>query len=231
MFYVNGAETRGPADWICALKSQEKHWKPGYSAWELAYCWEAANGFPPEIQRVLAPRFPDVEMLKGLVEHRVGLPGRGGASHNDLFVIACAAGETLCIAVEGKVAEKFGPRLQEWHTGSANKETRLVGLCDLIGLDRATIPDTIRYQLLHRMASPVIAAESFDARHAIMIIHSFSDLDESFDDFTAFLRLYGKEAVQPDTLFHLKTIDDVNLYAGWARGIRRGIDDLPAGDC
>lgn len=230
MFYVNGAATQGPGDWQQALQRMDQQWKPGFSAWELAHCWEGAKGFPPEIKSMLRSQFPDVELVKGLIEYRVGLPGTGGSSHNDLFVVARAGDDTLCIAVEGKVSEKFGPRLREWHTGTGNRETRLAGLCELIGLDRAIVPDTIRYQLLHRLASPVIEAQKRTARHAIMLIHSFSGLDASFVDFAAFLALYAIADVQPGRLYHLKTAGGVALYAGWAHGDSRYLSEQAAGE-
>jgi hypothetical protein len=231
MFYVNDVATNGPEDWRQVLKEPDKHWKPGYSAWALAHCWEAASGFPREIRDLLTPHFPDVELVKGLVEHRVGFRGsRGGASHNDLFVIAKVNSEELCIAVEGKVSEPFGRTINKWHTGTANREARLTSLCKLIGLDRSTLPEEIHYQLLHRLASPVREARERKAQHAIMIIHSFSENDTSFDDYAAFLALYGIVDALPDRLYHLRTVDGLKLYAGWARGDQRFRSEYEAGE-
>ena len=38
------AFTSGPDDWQALLADPVKHWRPGYSARTLAYCWEAAGG-------------------------------------------------------------------------------------------------------------------------------------------------------------------------------------------
>lgn len=228
MFYVKDKPTSCAEDWRKALQDPRKHWRAGFSAWALAHCWEAAHGFPPEIHKLLSC-FPDVTIEKGLVEHLVGLPGRGGASHNDLFVLAHAKDEYLCIAVEGKLHEKFGPTLQKWRNGSPNRELRLAGLLEHLGLSD-DIPNTLRYQLLHRLASPVIEAKRRHARRAIMIVHSFSDCDASFSDFVAMLGLYGMADTQPDTLYHLRTIETVELYAGWARGDRSFATDCTAGE-
>jgi hypothetical protein len=160
-------------------------------------------------------------MVKGLVEHKVPMPGKGPDSQNDLFVFAEA---DLCIAIEGKVSESLGQTVQEWHDGTPNRETRIQGILDLIGLPR-TIPTSIRYQLLHRMASPVVEARKSGAQHAIMIIHSFSHLDKSFVDFAAFLALYGITQVETGTLYPLKMVDSVKLYAGWARGDLRFLSE------
>lgn len=228
MFYVKDKRTTCADDWRKALQDPIKHWKPGFSAWALAHCWEAAHGFPPEIYKLLSC-FPDVTIEKGFVEHLVGLPGRGGASHNDLFVLAHATGERLCIAVEGKMNETFGPLLHKWRNGSPNRELRLAELLGLLGLP-GDIPNTLRYQLLHRLVCPVIEAKRRRARYAIMIIHSFSDCDASFLDFAAMLNLYGIANAQPDTLYHLRTLETVELYAGWARGDRGFATDFPAGE-
>ena len=45
--------TSGPDDWQKMLPDPEKHWRSGYSARPLAYCWEASDGFPPEVSKVL----------------------------------------------------------------------------------------------------------------------------------------------------------------------------------
>jgi hypothetical protein len=45
--------TSGPEDWQVLLADKTKHWKTGYSAKTLAHCWEAVEGFPPEIAKAL----------------------------------------------------------------------------------------------------------------------------------------------------------------------------------
>lgn len=56
-----------PEDWRQLLAKPDKHWKTGYSAKALAYCWQEANGFPPEIKRIFRNSsmkiFQDVKML------------------------------------------------------------------------------------------------------------------------------------------------------------------------
>ena len=57
--------TNGPDDWRQFLADPVKQWKTGYSAKELAYSWETADGFPSEVQAVLdtQPVFDDLEIL------------------------------------------------------------------------------------------------------------------------------------------------------------------------
>ena len=50
---------------------------------------------------------------------------------------------------------------------------------------------SIRYQLLHRTASAVIAAQQFGARLAVMVVHSFSPSHQWHDDYQAFAREFG----------------------------------------
>ena len=68
-----------------------------------------------EVLAVLtAGGFADVEMLIGLPEHKVALPGGARASQTDLWVLARTNDDLISIAVEGKVRESFGPTLAEW---------------------------------------------------------------------------------------------------------------------
>src|SRR5690348_11685117 len=87
--------TTGPDDWKSLLADPEKHWKMGYSARALAHCWEASDGFPPEIQACFsASGEPLLESLAPLIavpEFKVPLPGGERASQNDIFVLARSA--------------------------------------------------------------------------------------------------------------------------------------------
>src|SRR5208282_286720 len=115
--------TSGPADWQELLADKTKHWKTGYSARTLAHCWEAVEGFPPEVAQAL--RRTDDALLEGLTpvlaipEFRVPLPGGVRASQNDLFVLARSAKGPVSIMVEGKVSESFGPTLGEWRSDAS----------------------------------------------------------------------------------------------------------------
>ncbi len=45
--------TSSADDWRKFLAEPDKQWRSGYSAKELAECWENAHGFPEETQRVI----------------------------------------------------------------------------------------------------------------------------------------------------------------------------------
>jgi hypothetical protein len=217
--------TKSPSCWKQFL-ADEKHWKAGYSAMALAQCWEQAKGFPPEIQKLFAShsQFEDVELLLAIPEHKVDLPGGRRPSQNDLFVLGKAAGELVAITIEGKVNESFDRTVAEWlRTDSKGKRDRLKFLCEQLGL--AKIPDNIRYQLLHRTASAIIEAKRFNAKSAVMIVHSFNSDHLWFDDYQKFIELFGA-AAEHGKLVHLQRIQGIHVYCGWATGASRFLNDL-----
>lgn len=105
-------------DWQQFLAKPEKHWVTGRSAKTFAHCWQAARDFPPSVRRGFKqspyPLFHQIEMLLGIPERPVPLPGQGKASFSDLFVLAKSGGDLVSIAVEGKVGEKFDVRISDW---------------------------------------------------------------------------------------------------------------------
>ncbi len=215
---------QSPDDWRQFLAEPERHWKIGYSARALAYCWHAANGFPPEIIHMFEASsmdaFHSVTPLIIIPESKVSLKGKGPASQNDLFVLAKAGdNELVSITVEGKVEESFGVPLRQWKLAGGgftdNKRTRLEGLAKQIGL--AQIPDDIYYQLLHRTASAVIEAKRFNAKYAVMLVHSFSLTGSWFAEYARFLNLFNVEAHKAH-LHYLNSVDGITLYSAWVTG-------------
>ena len=178
-----------PQDWQRLLAEPEKHWRSGYSAKTLAHCWQEADGFPSEIKTVLskASEFVDIEALLVIPEHQVPLPGGSRPSQNDVWVLARTSSDLVSIAVEGKVSEPFGPTINEWLSQQLpGKNKRLEFLCAKLGL-ACPPPMDVRYQLLHLTVSAIIEAERFHAHHAVMIVHSFSQKDEWFENYERFL--------------------------------------------
>jgi hypothetical protein len=216
--------TQGAGDWRRLLAQPEKHWRTGFSARSLAYCWESAEGFPPEVAGLFSksdvPAFQHIELLLALPEHTVALPPNGRhPSQNDLFVLARANdGGLIAITVEGKVSEPFGDTLGGWNAeASRGKIERLAFIQEQLSLS-GQLPAKIRYQLLHRTASAVLEAGRFHTRNAAMIVHSFSQDDLGFDEYRAFLALFGVPDPAPGRLFLLNKTQGINLYSGWARG-------------
>ena len=212
-----------PDQWKMLLAEPDKQWRTGFSARTIAHSWLAAEGLPVEVSSLPASSgiqaLSSVDPLLIIPEHQVHLlPTSGHPSQNDVFVLGKAAdGGLVSIAVEGKVSETFGPTLAEWgQDASRGKHTRLDFLKEELSLQRDLAPG-IRYQLLHRLASAVIEAKRFGAKHAVLVVHSFSRTREWFSDFEAFLSLFGSNA-QVGALAWLFNSGDLSVYAGWAEG-------------
>jgi hypothetical protein len=208
-------------DWQQLLAKPDLHWKTGYSAKSLAFSWTEAKGFPNEVQTILdqspAACLHDLEFLLGIPEHEVPLPGGRRPSQNDVFVLASGSDGLVSIAVEGKVAESFDmPVDQRFAEPTPGQAIRLKFLLELLSLGRNAVGN-IGYQLLHRTASAILEARRFGARHAVMLVHSFSQELKHFEDFAAFANLYQQTA-SPNQMMMAKRFDDVTLHLGWAVG-------------
>lgn len=208
-------------DWKRFL-AKDTQFQPGYSAHSLAHCWHACRGLPPEIAEVLgtAPALKDAALLLAIPEHKVSLPGRGLPSQTDLWLLLRTSDGLVSVAIEGKVAEPFGPTIEEWLASSKdgddrNRRARLDGLCQLLGISDP--PPKLRYQLLHRTASAIIEARRFHAQRAAMLVHSFSQDDAWFGDFERFVEALGGKA-QHGHLTEIFGRTAPSLYIGWVRG-------------
>lgn len=217
-----------PEDWKSLLAKPDKHWKTGYSAKALAYCWQEANGFPECVRSVFIKSgielFQNIELLLAFPEYKTPLLGGRRSAQNDIFILAKGNNQLISITVEGKVSEPFDKTVAEWKLESSKgKETRLKFLCDELLLAEEQI-DHIRYQLLHRTASAIIEAKKFNAQNALMLVHSFSQYDEWFEDYSQFLALFGLNNVKPDSLVFAKNINGIDLYFSWVRGDKKYLD-------
>ncbi len=210
-------------DWKAFLGDPKRHWRTGYSAKALAYCWQTAQDFPASVRRVLANPdaggFAELTMLMALPEWRVPLPPTTRRpSQVDLFAIARAGADLVTIAVEGKVAETFGRKVSEWQADSRSdgKAERLRYLCGELGLPEGTVGE-LRYQLLHRTAVALIEARRFNASEAVMLVHSFSGVDAGFDDFARFASRLGATP-KVDGVTSAGQRNGTHLHLAWVRG-------------
>jgi len=218
---------RSLQDWKERLAGAERHWKRGHSAWALAHCWHTVEGFPEEVSRVFLSSgvkvIADLQPLLILPEHRVPLLGRGRASQSDIWVLGRSGDDLVSITVEGKVRESFGKALGRWlQEASAGKRKRLDFLMSVLGSPIQPTPDT-RYQLIHRTASALIEAKEFTATHAMMMVHSFSETDEGFEDYASFVSLFGADA-RVNGVARAGPCNGVDLYFAWIRGDRRWLE-------
>jgi hypothetical protein len=211
---------RTPEMWQRELAEPDRHWRAGYSAHALAHRWLGANDFPEPVRSALAgsglEAFQDLELLIALPEHRVPLPPSGGhPSQTDVWVLARGRQGLLSLAVEGKVHEPFGERVEDWlRDGSPGKVARLGFLREQLGL--TAVPGTIAYQLLHRAASAVIEAKRFTARHAVLVVHSFSAVETGREDYRRFLDLLGVEG-EAGAVVRTTAKTAVPLSVAWVR--------------
>ena len=217
--------TQSYADWQRLLAKPQLHWKTGYSAMTLARSWEAAQpSVPPEIRQALegsgAPCLQGLELLLAIPEYQVALPGGQRASQTDVLALVRNGGGLVAVAVEGKVDEPFGPTIGgQKASASSGAGERLRFLADRLGLPGST-PETVRYQLLHRTVSALIAAEQFHASAAVMLVHSFSPAGKWFDDFSAFAALFGVRAAVGEAM-QVRVPGGTPLYIGWCKGDQR----------
>ena len=214
--------SEGPEAWRWLLAAPGKHWRYGYSAMALAYAWEQADGWPSEVEAGLATSdaLRGAELLLALPEHETPLRGGRRASQSDVFALArTASGEQAAIAVEGKVEERFGTEtVSEWRVdASPGKEERVAQLRKVLDLEDDATLGAMRYQLLHRTAAAVIEARRFGARHAVMLVHSFSAAGSWFDDYAAFARALGAEPAR-GTVGTARTVGEIQLHLGWVTG-------------
>ncbi len=208
-----------PEGWREGL-ARESHWRVGYSAHSLAYTWHPADGFPPAVAAVLtgSPLGP-LELVTGIPEYKVALPGGDTASQTDLFVLARTAdGARVAMAVEGKAEEAFGDAtVAAWRCeGSDGKKVRLKHLLAVLGLvddDRIAL---LRYQLFHRTAAAVMEAERLHAPIAVMLVHSFSPTSRWYREFSEFAELLGVEGDDArQKLAHAGKHRGRDLYLSW----------------
>ncbi|HLL46816.1 MAG TPA: hypothetical protein VK399_08895 [Longimicrobiaceae bacterium] len=220
-FYV---PTRGVESWKALLADPDRHWKAARSAYEAAHSWEAASssprGLPPEVARVLdtSPDTAGAELVIGLPEHRVALPGGGHASQNDLWALLRAGPSTISMAVEAKAGERLGETVGEWRSDASprsGKPVRLAAIRELLALDGIDL-DPVRYQLLHRAASALIEAERFGAARALVLVQAFGGVADakSLADVGGFAGLYGRD-FEKGRVVHLTDSTPVPLFVAW----------------
>jgi hypothetical protein len=211
-----------PADLVPHLAKQEAHWKAGYSDQELAIAWAGAgNTFPSRVRHVLdtAPEYVGAEMIDGFFEREVDLQSHGRNSQTDLMIVTALRNELAIVAVEGKVEESFAGFVSEWND-SPGKQHRLEQLCRTLQLDPTDVGG-LRYQLFHRTASAIYEARRYRCRHALMLVHSFSETHRWFEDFAAFAQAMQMPVASYDLCSPARVFEGINLRLAW-------VSDMPA---
>jgi hypothetical protein len=204
-----------PEDVRASLADPEKHWRKGYSAFELATSWISAGDFPPPVRKVLDANslYLRAQFIEGFFERQVDLRTPGRSSQTDLMVLARLAQGFAIIAVEGKVRESFGPIVDEWNT-SPGKSARLKHLCEVLGAPMAEV-GRLRYQLFHRVASALFEAERYGAAEAMMLVHSFSDEYASLADYQNFANALGITGAEINAVSNPRIYEAITLRLAW----------------
>ncbi|MDR2962141.1 MAG: hypothetical protein LBU90_00645 [Bacteroidales bacterium] len=220
IFYV---PSKGTQSWQELLADPEKHWKTGYSARTMAYCWEDNEGFPEEFECAFEKsKIDQPEIILALPEFKVDLDTAKRPSQNDLFVLAKDNSGLVVIMVEGKVEEAFDKTIKEWQEQeSAGKKKRFEYLLKQLQLEARKDKDydSYYYQLFHRTVSAVKTAKQFGTKKAMMIVHSFSQKYKHFDAYENFTKLFINEGnIEYDKIYYCKQIDGIDLYLGWIVG-------------
>jgi hypothetical protein len=214
--------TRSATDWQRLLAKPDVHWKQGSSAMTAAVCWEAAEGsLPPEIARLLDgsadPLLVGQRLVVAFPEWSTALPGGVTTSQTDVLAV-CRNDRGLCvIGVEAKVLEPFGPlvAVKRVESASSGQVERLEYLHELLGVDH--FDDQIRYQLLHRTASALLAAREFHSAAAVMLVHAFDTPADRRSDFEAFRLALGADEVALD-LYRVALFEQPVLFLAWCDG-------------
>ena len=213
---------RKPEDVIPFLAKGKRHWRKGYSAYELAYSWVEAEGFPNTVRSLLdsVPEFRNAEIVQAYFEKETDLKTKGRDSQTDLLVQARSPMTDFIIGVEGKVDEPFGELVSAWNTGIPTRVARLGSLCASLELDPGAVDD-LRYQLLHRTCAAIYEAQAYGCHHAVMLVHSFSREKRWLDDFRNFCSALSLADNVENQLSSPISRCGVSLRLGWVCDLPR----------
>jgi len=225
--------TETGTDWQRLLGKPKLHWKKGRSAMSAAACWEENQPrLPSEISLLLDGSndlaISGLELLVGIPEWEVDLPGGNTASQTDILAITRNQSGLVILGVEAKVDEPFGPTLGEKKSAATEEQLgRIAYLEHELGCS-VPFDDHIRYQLFHRTVSALMTSRAFYAPVAVMLVQSFSPASKWRDDFEAFCQGLGCISLSED-LREVPDIDGPRLILGWCKGNKRYLDvELPS---
>lgn len=147
-------------------------WADGYSALELAHCWlenEPINDLRSILD--LVPELSTFTPELGVPEAKSSFDAYSGPRTHDLLLIGTAAGGRTVIAIEGKVNEPFGQKLDKYRAQAvrllerkprSKAQERLNALTEaLAGWKPSDVDDErqkLRYQLFSAAAGTIAAA-------------------------------------------------------------------------
>lgn len=191
-----------------------KHWRPDYSAYELAHAWlggSASPNPPPRIDAMLQLVFGEYSIVEGLFEKQTKLDRLPRASQTDLLLLLRTACGLAVVGVEAKAGEGFGKTVRDQHPNP----DRLSLLCERLRLQPADA-EGLPYQLLHRTVATILEAHRYGTDQALMLVHSFAHDAEAFDGYRAFASALGLSGAEVDSVTSSSVFDGVFLRLAWS---------------
>ncbi len=209
--FFSGRVLGNPQDARAYLADPIKHWRPDYSAYELATAWLAHEATPSKADALLKAAYSEYEIVEGFFEKQTELDAYGRPSQTDLLLLLTTEVGFAVVGVEAKAREPFGPLVSEWQGARG----RLNGLCEKLGIAPDAVAD-VRYQLLHRTVATLLEARRYRATEALMLVQSFDAGNASFGDYERFAHLLGVDGIAVNAVTTAREIDGVTLRLAWA---------------
>lgn len=217
-----------PIDWynVAPPKGEEKQWKEGRSALEMAR-FATSNEFETMIKNVLKDCKTQTQDFECEPEALTVFPsdtmGTSGPRNHDLLMI----GKNCVIGVEAKVSESFDILIKDKRiNASENMKKRLSGAINFIYGDKVPFDvEDMHYQLFSATVGTVLEAQKHkECKNAIILVLVFKGdvckaTDPSYDNNVkvnneAFKKFYDSVHVDntPEGLIKIASAGDINCW-------------------
>jgi hypothetical protein len=190
-----------------------KHWRPEYSAYELAHAWlgrSATSHAPQKIDAMLHLVFGEYSIVEGFFEKQTKLDRLPRASQTDLLLLLRIETGLAVVGVEAKAGEGFGKSVRD----QVPNPERVSLLCERLRIDPA-VAAPLPYQLLHRTVATILEAQRYGTDRAMMVVHSFTHDPEAFAGYKAFADAIGLTGPEVDSPTSTSLFEGVFLRLAW----------------
>lgn len=216
-----------PIDWynVAPPKGEEKQWKEGRSALEMAR-FATSKDFPCLIDKILGEcglKKQDFECEpEALTTFPSKTMGTSGPRNHDLLMI----GEDCVIGIEAKVSESFDDLVcKKRDKATDNMKKRLDGAIQYVyGEDKPSDVEDMHYQLFSALIGTVEEAKKLGKQNVITLVIVFTgdacrETDSNYDNHVkanndAFDKFYGSVKVKgaSDGLIKVASAGDFNCW-------------------
>jgi hypothetical protein len=143
--------TLGPCQWRGLLANPKKQWKRGYSAFELAVSWEAAQNrnncldLPWKVAAIvnMDESLEKPHLLMAFPEHQVALDNDKTPSRTDFGALLRNKNGLISLAVEGKGGEPFADTVATWLNKNEKRKGRAARLKTLGDKFKSELGETV----------------------------------------------------------------------------------------